>query len=39
MAYRSSSTRIDDYAALGEIVAQSFNDVAQESRRVLETYF
>jgi len=39
MAYRSSSTRIDDYASLGEIVAQSFNHVAQESRRVLESYF
>ncbi|CAI37266.1 hydrogen peroxide-inducible genes activator [Corynebacterium jeikeium] len=38
MAYRSSSTRIDDYAALGEIVAQSFNHVAKESRRVLETF-
>ena len=39
MAYRSSSTRIEDYASLGEIVAQSFNHVAQESRRLLESYF
>lgn len=36
MAFRTSSTRLDDYAALGEIVAKSFDEVAARSREVLE---
>ncbi|HIW95271.1 MAG TPA: hydrogen peroxide-inducible genes activator [Candidatus Corynebacterium gallistercoris] len=37
MAFRTSSTRLDDYAALGDIVATSFKQVEQRSRDVLES--
>lgn len=35
LAYRSSSTRIDDYASLGEMIAGSYHAAAEQGREVL----